>query len=85
MPKDFMDCVKNKGRVVTKSLKGNRYVKICYGKDGKSYTGEVKLKKKTSAINDNKLSKERSYIKHAKAQAADLLKLKEYFDKNNCN
>lgn len=79
MPKDFMDCVKNKGRVVTKSLKGNRYVKICYGKDGKSYTGEVKSKKKISAI------KERSYIKHAKAQAADLLRLKEYFDKNNCS
>ena len=85
MPKDFMDCVKNKGRVVTKSLKGNRYVKICYDKEGKSYTGEVKLKKKSNAVKANKINKERSYIRRAKAQAADLLRLKEYFDKNNCS
>jgi len=83
MPKDFMDCVKNKGRVVTKGLKGNKYIKICYDKDGKSYTGEVKLKKKSNAVKDNKINKEKSYIKRARAQAIDLLKLKEHFDKNN--
>ena len=85
MPKDFMDCVKNKGRVVTKSLKGNKYIKICYGKDGKSYTGEVKLRKKDNAVKNNKINKEKDYIRRAKAQATDLLKLKEHFDKNNRN
>ena len=82
MPKEFMDCVKSKGRVVTRDIKGNKYVKICYDKDGKSYTGEIKLKKKIKA---NKKNKEMAYIKRAKVQVKDLLKLKAHFDKNNCN
>ena len=76
MPKDFMDCTKNKGKVVTKQLKGNRYVLICYGKDGKSHTSEVKTKKKKTA---------KVTIEKAKAQVTSLLKLKKYFDKNYRN
>lgn len=76
MPKDFMDCQKSGGKVVTKSLKGNRYIHICYGKDGKSYTGEVKTrkKKKTKAFNHKKK------IRESRALASDLRKLKRYFD-----
>ena len=44
MPEDFDACVKNGGRVRTKSLKGNKYLHICF-KNGKSYAGEVKEKK----------------------------------------
>ena len=83
MPKDFMDCVENKGKVVTKSLKGNKYIKICYDDKGNSYSGVVKVRRKKT--NDNKSKNETSYILKAKIQAKDLLKLKEHFDKNNCN
>lgn len=76
MPKDFMDCVANKGKVVTKQLKGNKYILICYGKNGKSYTSEVKTKKKKAA---------KVTIEKARAQVTSLLKLKKYFDKNYRN
>ena len=45
MPKAFVQCVKAGGRVRTKKLKGNKYMRICF-KGGKSYAGEVKTKKK---------------------------------------
>ena len=41
MPKAFEDCVKNGGRVRTKTLKDGKYIRICFLK-GKSYAGEVK-------------------------------------------
>jgi len=50
MPKDFLQCVKDGGRVRTVSgpdkkhgLKEEQYVKYCY-KDGESFRGEVKEK-----------------------------------------
>lgn len=43
MPEAFEKCVKAGGRVRTKTLKGGKYVRICY-KDGKSYPGYVKKK-----------------------------------------
>ena len=45
MPADFEKCVREGGRVRTKKLKGNRYIHICYDKNGKSHVGEVKTKK----------------------------------------
>lgn len=44
-PSGFDKCVKNGGRVRTKKLRGNKYVRICFLK-GKSYAGEVKERKK---------------------------------------
>jgi len=41
MPKDFQKCVESGGRVITKKLKDNKYMHICY-LNGKSYAGEVK-------------------------------------------
>lgn len=34
MPKDFTDCVKNKGRVRTIKPTGSTYIRICYDKKG---------------------------------------------------
>jgi hypothetical protein len=45
MPAAFKRCVQSGGRVRTKSLSGGRYMRLCY-KNGKSYAGEVKMKKK---------------------------------------
>lgn len=48
MPKAFERCVAAGGKVRTESLGEGKYVHICY-KDGKSYRGHVKTKKKTLA------------------------------------
>lgn len=42
MPKDFTKCVADGGRVRTMKIKGGKYMHICYDKQGKSYSGEVK-------------------------------------------
>ena len=41
MPADFEKCVKEGGRVRTKTLSDGRYIRICYDKSGKSHAGEV--------------------------------------------
>lgn len=47
MPADFEKCVREGGRVRTKTLGGGKYIHICF-KDGKSYSGHVKQRKGTS-------------------------------------
>ncbi len=46
MPEDFAKCQKEGGRIRTKTLKGGRYLRICYDKAGHSQPGEVKTKEK---------------------------------------
>ena len=53
MPADFEKWIKDGGRVVTKSLKGKKYIHICYDKNGKSHSGEVKTKKPHSGVEWN--------------------------------
>lgn len=76
MPKAFDNCVKNGGKVVTKSLKGNKYINICYDKDGNSHAGEVKTKKSNSS---------KDKVKDSKAIAEKLRDLKKHFDENYRN
>ena len=45
MPADFEKCVNEGGRVRTMTLKGGRYMRICYDKAGKSHAGEVRQSK----------------------------------------
>jgi len=48
LPKEFIKCVREGGRVRTIKPKGEssrKYMKVCY-KSGKSYAGEVKTRKK---------------------------------------
>jgi hypothetical protein len=44
VPESFDICVRNGGKVRTKSLGNGKYMHICFYK-GKSYAGEVKTKK----------------------------------------
>ena len=37
MAKDFYDCAKNGGKVVSKKTKDGRVIKLCYDKTGKSH------------------------------------------------
>jgi hypothetical protein len=76
MPKDFEDCVKNGGRVVTKSLKGGKYMHVCYDKNGNSYSGEVKNKKKSSENSNNKV------ISDSKDLIESLKELQKHFNTN---
>ena len=55
MPEDFDKCVKEGGKVRTKTLSKGRYIHICYDKNGKSHAGEVKTKKKKSKSWGDKL------------------------------
>lgn len=45
MPADFDKCVKEGGRVRTMKVKGGRFMRICFDKQGKSHAGEVRTKK----------------------------------------
>lgn len=45
MPVDFDKCVREHGRVRTKTLSDGRYLRICYDKAGKSHAGEVRERK----------------------------------------
>jgi len=45
MPQGFSTCIKNGGRVRTKKLSKGRFMYLCFI-DGKSYPGEVHVKKK---------------------------------------
>lgn len=81
MPKGFTNCVNSGGKVVTKNLKGNKYIHICYGKDGKTYTGEVKTRKKKSKASRNYKQK----IRNSRALVEDLRRLKKHFDENYRN
>lgn len=81
MPADFTKCVNDGGKVVTKQLKGGRYIHICYDKKGTSHVSEVKTKKKEKT----KARKDRALLNGSKALMDDLLKLKEHFDMNYKN
>ena len=73
MPKDFEDCVKNGGKVRTKKLKNNKYIHICYDKNGNSYSGEVMTKKKDNK--KDKAERQRKQIEDSKKLAASLAEL----------
>ena len=46
MPRDFEKCVDEGGRVRTITIKGGKYMRVCYDKEGKSHAGETHTKKK---------------------------------------
>jgi bifunctional DNA-binding transcriptional regulator/antitoxin component of YhaV-PrlF toxin-antitoxin module len=41
MPLDFLKCIKDGGKVVTKKLDGGKYIKLCKDKSGKWHKSEV--------------------------------------------
>lgn len=81
MPKDFEECRKNGGKLRRKNLKGNKYITICYDKNGKSYSGEVKLKKKQNK-KQSKAQKQQKQINDSRKLAASLTELQKHFNNN---
>ena len=45
MPEGFLECQKAGGRIRTITLKGGRYMRVCYDKNNKSHAGEVRQAK----------------------------------------
>ena len=78
MPKEFDDCVKSGGKVRTKNLKGNKFIRICYDKKDKAHAGEVMTRKKKS-----KAQKLEQKVQDSKRLTASLLKLKDHYDKHH--
>lgn len=79
MPKAFDDCVKNGGKVRRKNLKGNKYINICYDKNGKSHAGEVMTKKSKKKAKSNRYDRQ---IEKSKKLAESLKDLQRYFHDN---
>lgn len=77
MPKSFSDCIKNGGKVKTKNLKNNKYIRICYDKNGKSHAGEVMTRKKGKEL---KANKQRRQVNDARKLANSLLALQKHFN-----
>jgi len=46
VPADFEKCVNEGGRVRTVKVGKDKYLHVCYDKEGKSHSGEVKTKVK---------------------------------------
>jgi len=44
MPADFTKCVSEGGRVRTLRVGKEKYLRVCYDKEGKSHSGEIKQK-----------------------------------------
>lgn len=58
MRKDFENCVKNGGRVRVKQLKNNKSIKICYDKEGNSFSGGITVGKPVETIKEQKVEQE---------------------------
>ena len=49
MPRSFELCVKHGGKVVTKELKGGKYIRLCKTPRGRWVAGELRKKGDTAA------------------------------------
>lgn len=75
IPKDFDDCVKIGGKVKKKLLKNDRYICICYDKQGKSYADKIRNNK------DTNVEVETKKVPNEGALMDSLIKLKEHFNR----
>ena len=75
IPKDFDDCVKLGGKVKKKLLKNDKYICICYDKQGKSYADKIRSSK------DIKVEVEIKKAPNEDALMDSLIKLKEHFNR----
>lgn len=80
MPKGFDNCVKNGGKLRVKNLKNNKFIRICYDKNGNSHAGEVTTRKKKPK--PTKAERQRMQIDKSKRLAASLKHLQEHFHSN---
>lgn len=75
MARNFYDCAKNGGKVVSKKTKDGRMIKLCYDKNGKSH-----LKK---TFDKKNFKKKKNPKRFEAASQKSLQELVIYFDNNN--
>lgn len=81
--RNFTECARNGGKVVTKRTKNGKVLKICYDKEGGSHArvirGKKHYNKPHNAQKRHEVKKEEQEYKPATTE--ELLKLKAHFDK----
>jgi hypothetical protein len=60
MRKDFEECIKNGGRLRIKQLKNNKSIRICYDKEGNSFSGGITINKPVEDSKEKKVEKQQS-------------------------
>lgn len=73
MTKDFFECAKNGGKVVSKKTKDGKIIKVCYDKEGNSH-----VKRKFN----NDRTKNQPPIRQQIASIESLQKLAAHFNDN---
>lgn len=58
MRKDFEECVNNGGRLRVKQLKNGKSIRLCYDKNGNSFSGGIIMDKIATSSNDEKNKKQ---------------------------
>lgn len=53
MAKNYTECKKNGGKLVTKKLKNDRFINICYDKNGKPHS--VFFRKRKNSVDNNSI------------------------------
>lgn len=80
--KNFTECARSGGKIVTKRTKNGKLIKICYDKGGGSHARVIRNNKQHNKFTKNEPQKVKKQAQHHKpATAGDLMKLKEHFDK----
>lgn len=86
IPKNFDDCVRSGGKVKTKDLKNGKYIRICYDRNGNSFSSSVKTKKEESQTapvsKAVKVEAEKQQIEVSKKLAEGLVELQKHFNTN---
>jgi phage I-like protein/DNA-directed RNA polymerase subunit RPC12/RpoP len=86
-PADFDKCVREGGRVRTINPKEGTYIHVCYDKQGKAHSGEVKHSKKETSeeslflINQGYIEKDDLFIKSSETKLKSLAPQIELTDK----
>ena len=79
MYKDYDEAIREVGKFKIKKIGNNKYVHICYDKNGKEYIGPVFTKKERHQKSKKVEKKKKNHAKY-KTDDKELQKLKDFFD-----
>lgn len=87
MRKDFENCIKNGGRLRIKQLKNNKSIRICYDKEGNSFSGGITINKPIESSKDEVMSTQQPKVQQiqvdvSKGLLEKLLELQNYINSN---
>jgi putative hemolysin len=83
MRKDFENCIKNGGRLRIKQLKNNKSIRICYDKEGNSFSGGITTNKPIEDDKEKSAEKQQpqqSQVEVSKGLLERLLELQNYIN-----